>query len=135
MSQCHACQANKHPGPGCGELPAKAVTALPWDEVAVDLVGPWTFAVGPNACQLHALACIDPLTTFCEIIRVNSTKPPCVAAEFDVEWLTRCPRPLRCIHDQGGEFIGPEFQAVLQLHGIKDVPTSVQNPQANAVNE
>jgi hypothetical protein len=52
-----------------------------------------------------------------------------------MEWLTRYPRPLRCIHDQGGEFTGPEFQAVLLMYGIKDVPTTVKNPQANAVNE
>ena len=126
---------NKHPGPGHGELPAKTVTALPWDEVAVNLIGPWTFAVGPNACKFHALTCIDPLTVFCEVIRINGAKSLHVTAKFDMEWLTQHPRPLHCIHDQGGEFIGPEFQAVSQLCGVKDVPTSAQNPQANAVNE
>ena len=45
------------------------------------------------------------------------------------------PRPERCIHDNGGKFIGHKFQAVLRAHEIKDVPTTSKNPQANAVCE
>jgi transposase InsO family protein len=40
---------------------------------------------------------------------------------------------MRCIHDQGTEFIGANFQYILMCAGIKDVPTTVRNPQANAV--
>jgi transposase InsO family protein len=37
--------------------------------------------------------------------------------------------------DNGGEFIGWEFIQMLRLHQIKDVPTTVKNPQANAICE
>ena len=43
--------------------------------------------------------------------------------------------PLRCIHDNGGEFTGWEFQELLQLLHIEDVPTTSRNPTANAICE
>jgi len=50
-------------------------------------------------------------------------------------WLSRYPRPMHCIFDQGGEFTGAGFQQVLHRHGIQPHPTSVKNPQANAICE
>jgi hypothetical protein len=56
--------------------------------------------------------------------------------QFKNIWLSHYPRPQHCIHDQGTEFIGAEFQYMLMQSGIKDdVPTTVQNPQANAICE
>ena len=54
---------------------------------------------------------------------------------FENIWLAIYPRPNKCIHDQGTEFIGTDFQRVLQRAGILDVPTTARNPQANAVCE
>jgi transposase InsO family protein len=42
---------------------------------------------------------------------------------------------MQCIHDNGGEFTGEQFQLRLQTNRIKDVPTTIKNPQANAVCE
>jgi transposase InsO family protein len=38
---------------------------------------------------------------------------------------------MRCVYDQGTEFIVADFQYILMRAGIKDVPTTVPNPQAN----
>jgi transposase InsO family protein len=54
---------------------------------------------------------------------------------FENTWLARYPKPDRCVHDNGGEFIGADFQRVLAVNGVKDVPTSVKNPQSNAICE
>jgi hypothetical protein len=51
--------------------------------------------------------------------------------QFENTWLSRYPKPLHCIHDQGGEFTGFPFQRL--LHNIHSHPTSVKNPQANAI--
>jgi hypothetical protein len=47
--------------------------------------------------------------------------------------LSRYPRPQRCVHDPGGEFVGIEFQRLLQNCHIKDVCTSAKKPQSNAI--
>lgn len=58
-----------------------------------------------------------------------------VGQQFANTWLARYPRPVRCIHDNGGEFTGEDFQTVLRRMDIKDVPTTVKNPQSNAICE
>ena len=58
-----------------------------------------------------------------------------VAEQFENVWLSRYPRPNRCVHDNGGEFIGWKFLNLLSRYGIKDVCTAVRNPQANAICE
>jgi transposase InsO family protein len=56
--------------------------------------------------------------------------------QFENFWFAQYPQPMQCIHDQGTEFIGVDFQYVLMHAGIKDaVPTTVRNPQANTVCE
>jgi transposase InsO family protein len=35
---------------------------------------------------------------------------------------------MRCVHDQGTEFIGADFQYLLMRAGIKDIPMNVRNP-------
>jgi hypothetical protein len=57
------------------------------------------------------------------------------AKKYAQVWLTRYPWPERCVHDNGGEFTGPEFQILLQNCRIKDVPTTSKNPTANAICE
>jgi hypothetical protein len=40
---------------------------------------------------------------------------------------------LCCIHDNGGKFIGADFQCLLEINGIKDVLTTMKNLQSNAI--
>ena len=54
---------------------------------------------------------------------------------FDNNWLAWYPCPSRCIHDNSGEFTGAAFSHMLHANGMKDVTTTVKNPQANAVFE
>jgi hypothetical protein len=43
---------------------------------------------------------------------------------------------MRCVHDQGGEFIGRDFTTIVEENnGVKLVPTTVKNPQSNAICE
>ena len=50
-------------------------------------------------------------------------------------WLSRYPRPMRCVHDKGGEFIGSEFQWLLNMFSVKDVQFTAKNPQSNSICE
>jgi hypothetical protein len=40
---------------------------------------------------------------------------------------------MQFMHDEGSEFIGHNFQAMLDDHNIQHRPTTVKNPQANAI--
>jgi hypothetical protein len=80
--------------------------------------------------EFNALTCVDPVTCFPEAFRINNQTSTHTGMKFENEWISRCPRPLR---DAGGEFTAEAFQIVLQRNGIKNVPTTVTNPQSNAI--
>ena len=134
---CQVCQQNKSQGIGYGYLPEPEVRLLPWTEVAVDMIGPWSFNVGNTTYCFRALTCIDPCTALTELIRTDPDHPTAehIRDKFEQAWLCRYPLPERCIHDQGGEFTGFAFQRLLQQLQIHDVPSSSKNPQSNAIVE
>jgi len=47
------------------------------------------------------------------MIRINNKSSQHISEQFANVWLARYPSPNRCIHDNGGEFIGHEFQTLL----------------------
>jgi hypothetical protein len=133
--RCDICQKNKNFGMGFGELPPRTAHLMPWNEVAVDLIGPWKMEIQDQTIEFNALTCIDPVTNLVELQLIHNKTAEHIAQQFENCWLSRYPRPNRCIHDNGGEFIGHEFQALLNQAGIEDAPTTSRNPQANAICE
>ena len=51
------------------------------------------------------------------------------------EWFSRYPWPTQVTYDRGTEFIGQEFQKMLEDYGVKKKPNTTRNPQANAIVE
>jgi Integrase zinc binding domain len=135
VCRCDVCQQFKLTGPGHGELPPRNVTLLPFFEVALDLIGPWTVTVHEQQIFVNALTCIDPVTCLAEVVWIDNKTAMHVANKFQNNWLARYPRPYRCVHDNGQEFLGYHFQQMLLLNGIQDVTTTIKNPQANAICE
>ena len=132
---CDYCQRNKLDGRGYGFLPEREVRSIPFEECAVDLIGPWTVQVRGRPYEFSALTAIDTVTNLVELIRIDNKESNTVARKFAQCWLTRYPWPQRCVHDPGTEFTGPEFQTLLQNCHIRDVCTTAKNPQSNAVCE
>ena len=90
-------------------LPQRELRIVPWEEVAVDLIGPWPMKVNGRELEFSALTCIDTVTNLVELIRVDNKTAQHVSDKFYQSWLTRYPRPMRVLHDKGGEFKGREF--------------------------
>ena len=91
--------------------------------------------INGNICEFNALTCIDPVTNLVEIIRINEKTAQHVRDQFENVWLSRYPKPNRCVHDNGNEFIAMEFQNLLYQFGIKNVPTNKRTPTANSICE
>jgi Integrase core domain. len=85
--------------------------------------------------SIRAVSAIDPFIGLCELSPIKNPTCAHVGTTFHNCWLCRYPTPTRCIHDNGPEFTAQEFQDVLRYYGIKDVPTTSRNPQANAIVE
>lgn len=135
VTRCDACQRQKNVLRGHGHTAPREAQTLPWREVAVDLIGPWTLNIRGIETSFRALTIIDTVTNLVELVRLDNKTSAHVALCFENTWLARYPRPLFCTYDQGGEFIGWPFQQLLQRHGIHGQCASWKNPQANAVCE
>ena len=118
------------------DVPPRNDTNQPWEEVAVDLAGPWEIEVTQlGKVKIFTFTIIDTSTNLAEIKRIDNKTSAHISQLFVNEWLSRYPRPLRCIHDKGGEFVGFPFQDMLRRNGIRAVRITTKNPQANAIIE
>jgi hypothetical protein len=66
--ECDVCQHQKLTGPQYAHLPPCKTALLPWKEVALDLIGPWTVKKGQEVYDFYSLTCIDPVTNFTDAI-------------------------------------------------------------------
>jgi hypothetical protein len=133
IQSCDVYQRTKLSGLGYSQLPPCDTLMGPWFEVAIDLIGPWNDTISSRVFTFQALACIDTVTNLAEVIRIDNKSSVHISMLFENNLLARYPHPSRCIHSNGEEFTGASFSHMLHANVIKDVTTTVKNPQANAI--
>ena len=87
ISHCDACQCNKLALRGYGELPPHNAVNTAWQDVSIDLIGPWTFTINGATYTFHALTMIDTDMNYCELIRIDNKSVAHVGQKFENEWL------------------------------------------------
>ena len=119
-----------------GLLASRDARSSPWSEVATDCIGPWNIELrGGCNYGIRSLPTIDVTTNLLEIEPITTQMSAECAHAFENGWLSRYPRPMRVIHDQGSEFLGAPFHDLLCHAEIKSVPTTAHNPQGNSIIE
>jgi hypothetical protein len=68
----------------------------------------------------------DSATGWCEVAEIRNKTSEGTARILDQTWFCRYPRPKRCISVNGNEFLGKEFQELLQSYGVKSVAPTVK---------
>jgi hypothetical protein len=162
VKSCRSCQVNKRHSLRCGHVPPKLVITTPWRALCVDLVGPCTLkGKDSSSIDFICLTMINPATSWFKIaglptVRVTvpkggkGKKATCLDYTMDAEifdktsaqisdlvykcWFSRYPRCRYMIYDNGSEF-KLHFRALCKTYGVKGKPTSIKNPQANAILE
>jgi transposase InsO family protein len=66
-------------------------------------------------------------------VRIESKTSNHIQLLFQNHWLSRYLWPTICVHNNGGEFTGWEFQQLLEQISIQDCPTALTNPQSYAI--
>ena len=136
VSNCKICKAWKRDNTQYGKLPTKDPVTTPWTTVCIDTIGPYPRCEKkPELGKFWATTMIDPATGWFEIAPAFHRTAAEAARTLDEQWFCRYPRPQECIHDQGTEFTGADFQKVLNENGVTPKAITVKNPQANAVLE
>jgi hypothetical protein len=111
------------------------VRIAPWEEVAINLIGPCKFKVNCHQVEFNALTCIDMALDLVKLIRVDNKTAKHIPDRFIQSWLCQYPCSVQCLHDKGGEFIGQNFQWLLEIFSIKDICSTSKNTQSNAICE
>ena len=106
-----------------GHLAPRDPPFVPWQEVHLDSIGPWPLKVNKTKMIFQALTMIDPVTNIIEITKRETQNSDESVHLFKNAWLSRYPKPIRVVHDNGPEF-KKDFQAFLLQDGIKSAPTS-----------
>ena len=138
---CELCQLAKRTKSKYGKLPPRDLDLRPWHTVCVDCIGPFTILTKDEEGKIlkrtiRAITMVDPATSWFEIGHIpeqdfNSQR---ISQLMNQIWLSRYPRPIRCICDNGSEF-KKDFKHVINEFGIKYRPTTIKNPQANGIVE
>ena len=64
-------------------LPKQIKHLHPWEEVSVDIIGPWEVTINNFEYQFRDLTCIDPIIGLPEVIPVDNTTLASVTSVFE----------------------------------------------------
>ena len=108
---------------------------IPWETVCIDLVGPYTVTDKfGNDRTLLAMTFVDPATGWFEITEIPEKSSARISHIFNSTWLARYPRPKK-----SSLIMGMSSRRISYLFShdfaIKPTPTTIKNPQANAILE
>jgi hypothetical protein len=92
--KCKDCQKNKLAGRGYGLLPKQEVRIAPWQEVAINLIGPRKVKVNGQQVEFNALTCVDTALNLVKLIRVDNKTAKYIRDKFTQSWLCQYPRPV-----------------------------------------
>ena len=59
----------------------------PWEEVAINLIGPWKVKVNGQQVELNALTCIDTALNLVKLIRIDNKTAKQIHDKFTQSWL------------------------------------------------
>jgi hypothetical protein len=78
---------NTRTGCGQGELLPREETSVPFENIAVDLVGPWFISINGNMLDIQALTIINIATTLSEVICIKDKYSQHISNIFENKWL------------------------------------------------
>ena len=128
---CKCCQLRDKSRPSNNPMQLRELTSVPFEKMAVDIVGPFPTAVGGFRFLLTA---IDLATRWPEAIPLRTTTANVVTTQL-TGIFSRTGFPTSLTTDNGPQFKGKVFKAWLKKHGIAHVVSSPYHPQGNGVVE
>jgi hypothetical protein len=162
VKSCRSCQVYKRHSLRYGHVPSKLVIMTHSNALCVDLAGPYTLkGKDGSSIDFMCLTMINPATSWFEIVELPTVrvtvpkvgkykKVTCLDYTKDTEifdktsaqisnlvykcWFSRYPCCCYMIYNNGSEF-KLHFRNLCKTYGIKRKPTSIKNPQVNAVLE
>lgn len=129
--ECIPCQRSKvhrHVHAPLGEF---QLASSRFEHINVDIVGPLPF----NKGYRYLMTCIDRFSRWPEAYPLEDITADTVSKVIFREWISRFGVPERLTTDQGRQFDGELYNALLKLIGSKHIRTTARHPQSNGIIE
>ena len=124
---CERCQKLDKTTPKPSTMTERVIVTQPFQDIAIDIVGPFPTAVGGFR---FLLTCIDNATRWPEAVPLRTTTARVVISSL-TEIFSRCGFPSRLTSDNGSQFTGKVFTKWLRDKGIQHSRTTPYHPQGN----
>ena len=124
VRKCDKCQRMDKTSPKHNVMQAREVVSIPFERVAIDIVGPFSFVKGGFK---FLLTCIDLATRWPEAIPIRTATANVIVTQL-TNFFTRCGFPTAIISDNGTQFTGKIFSRWLKQKGIQHIKSSPYNP-------
>ena len=135
-ANCETCKRTKRRTSKYGKLPVKEPEGIPWEQVCVDLIGPYHIPrKNKKPLVLWAMTMIDPATGWFEIYEITTKRADNIANILEQVWLTRYPWPEKILYDRGSEFKAEFEQMIQEDYMVVPKPITKRNPQSNSIVE
>ena len=132
IASCQTCQKFKDPGrPARGKL-HQYVLGVPFERIAMDIVGPLPQTDRGN---VYILVICDYFTKYVEAFALPDQQADTVAIGFIEGWVTRLGVPRELHTDQGSNFESELFREMCKLLGIYKTRTTPRNPKSDGLVE
>ena len=96
------------------KLPDKLDKGTPWNKLCVYTTGHYKILrKGKEPLILKNVTIIEPVTGWFVVTQYRDKKLMMLANLIETTWLVRYPWPVEITYNQGGEFLGNEFQKIL----------------------
>ncbi len=69
-----------------GLLPKQEVWIAPWEELAINLIGPWKVKVNGQQVEFNSLTCIDTVSNLVKLIHVDKNTAKHIIDKFTQSW-------------------------------------------------
>ena len=128
---CERCQKLDKATPRPNTMTERQIVTQPFQDIAIDIVGPFPTAVGGFR---YLLTCVDNATRWPEAVPLRSTTARVVISSL-TDIFVRCGFPSRLTSDNGSQFTGKTFSNWLKAKGIQHTKTTPYHPQGNGIIE
>jgi len=131
VKRCSKCQRFDKAKPPKTPMQTREVVTLPFERVAIDLVGPYPTAKGGFR---FLLTCVDLATRWPEAIPIRVCTARVIIDKLE-EIFTHNGFPTTIVSDNGAQFVGKTFTRWMVQNGITHIKSSPYHPQGNGVVE
>ena len=130
-AQCELCQKKSHQGPRKVPMVERQLLSIPFETVAVDIVGPFPKGRGDH-CYLLTYICLASQWPDAVPMRSMTAKAVVEGLVTIFSWTGF---PLSLLTDQGTQFTGGMCKELCRMFGVSKLQTTAYRPQSNGVVE